>query len=147
MCRPCLHRKFELAATDQLHMPPQCCNHNPIPLKHVETIFDENLKSLWNRRYSEYTTYHRIYCPSKRCMEWIKPSRVVVEGNRECATCEFCDMKVCVACNGKWHITPDCPNSEETRRTLRQAKENPKLRCFWCNVKVDRVPDGNHTKW
>jgi hypothetical protein len=147
MCHSCLKRSFELSIKDPQHMPPKCCTEDSISLKHVEALFDNNFKKLWNRKSAEYRTKNRVYCPSKKCGEWIKPSLIKRDGQRHSARCDRCNTKVCVACNGKWHSSPDCPQDEETQRFLRQAKEEGWQRCYSCKSMVERKQGCNHMTW
>lgn len=146
MCHTCMKRNFELSVKDPQHMPPKCCNES-IPLKHVERIFDPSFKSLWNRKFAEFTTKDRLYCPSKRCGEWIKPSQIKRDGNRSSARCGECKTKVCVNCNGKWHSSFDCPKDEETQKFLKQAKDEGWQRCYSCKAMVEKGQGCNHMTW
>lgn len=147
MCHACLKRNFELSLTDPQLMPPRCCTEDRISLRHVDRLFDLQFKKVWNRKYAEFTTQNRLYCPSKRCGEWIKPSLIRREGNRQSARCGSCSTKVCVACNGKWHSSFDCPRDEETQRFLNQAKEEGWQRCHSCKAMVERKQGCNHMTW
>jgi hypothetical protein len=147
MCHSCLKRNFELSLTDPQLMPPRCCTQDRISIRIVEPLFNTSFKKMWNRKYEEFTTQNRLYCPSKRCGEWIKPSRIRQEGNRKSAQCGHCKTKVCVACNGKWHSSLDCPNDDETQRFLKQAKEEGWQRCHSCKVMVERKQGCNHMTW
>lgn len=146
MCYPCLKRNFELSLTDPQLMPPVCCTE-VIPLRHVDNLFDNAFKKRWNRKHEEFSTQNRIYCPSKKCGEWIKPSLVRQEGDRKMARCGHCRTKVCVTCNGKWHHSVDCPKDEETQQFLRQAKEEGWQRCHSCKYMVERQLGCNHMTW
>ena len=147
MCHSCLKRNFELSLTDPQHMPPRCCTQDRISLRHVDSLFDTSFKKTWNRKYEEFTTQNRLYCPSKKCGEWIKPSRIQQVGNRQIAYCSRCKTKVCVACNGKWHSSLDCPKDKETKRFLKQAKKEGWQRCYSCNVVVEKTEGCNHMTW
>ena len=72
-CNSCLRRIFNLSTLDRQHMPPKCCTKDCIDLKHVEKLFDNRFKRLWNRKCQEYTTKIPIYCPLRDCGSWIKP--------------------------------------------------------------------------
>lgn len=146
MCHPCLEQIFELSIKDPQNMPPKCCNET-ISLKHVDPLFDNNFKKLWNRKSAEYKTKNRLYCPARKCGEWIKPSLIKQDGHRQSARCGYCNTKVCVNCNSKWHTSPDCPRDEETQRFLRQAKEKGWQRCHSCKAVVERQQGCNHMTW
>ncbi|OBT45064.1 hypothetical protein VE00_05129 [Pseudogymnoascus sp. WSF 3629] len=124
MCHSCLRRIFKLSVNDPAHMPPKCCTADCIPLKHVDKLFDIPFKKLWNRKFQEYTTKNRIYCPSRRCGEWIKPGNYHDDGKGgKFGKCGRCKTKVCILCSGKWHGKKECPGDEETNRLLEAAKE------------------------
>ena len=148
MCHACLKRNFELSITDPQLMPPKCCTRDMIPLRYVEPLFDFKFKRRWNRKYEEFSTQNRLYCPSRKCGEWIKPSLIKRDSNnRKSARCEHCRTKVCVTCNGKWHSSFDCPRDEETQQFLRQAKQEGWQRCHACKHMVERQQGCNHMTW
>lgn len=147
MCHACLRRHFELSITDPQLMPPRCCTDDQISLRHVEKLFDTRFKRNWNRKYHEFTTQNRLYCPSRDCGEWIKPSQIRDEGNRQSARCPYCKMKVCVTCNGKWHSSFDCPRDEATQQFLRHAKKEGLQRCYNCKHMVEKEHGCNHMTW
>ncbi|KAE9370971.1 hypothetical protein N431DRAFT_546657 [Stipitochalara longipes BDJ] len=144
MCQSCLKRIFKLSVNDPQHMPPKCCTEDFIPLTHVEKLFDMEFKKTWNRKFVEYSTKNRIYCPAKRCGEWIKPANIYKEDGKKVGKCSRCKMKVCVLCNGKWHGTKDCPKDEETNRLLEAAKEAGWQRCYNCRTMVELKEGCNH---
>ena len=151
MCNSCLRRSFKLSTTDPQHMPPKCCTEDVISLKHVEKLFDNNFKKTWNRKFREFSTRNRIYCPSRRCGEWIKPENIYREddrkGGRKVARCGRCKTKVCCACNGKWHASRECPQDEETNNFLEQAKQEGWQRCHRCKAMVELKEGCNHMTW
>ncbi|QPG94924.1 hypothetical protein C2857_007336 [Epichloe festucae Fl1] len=144
MCRPCLERIFKLSMTDPRHMPPRCCTQDHIPLKHVDRIFDSAFKKAWNRKFAEYSTKNRIYCPSRKCGEWIKPAYIRREDGRKVARCGRCRTKVCCSCSGRWHGPGSCPGDPETANLLAQAKEEGWKRCYKCKVLVELKEGCNH---
>ncbi|PQE17819.1 Zinc finger C6HC-type protein [Rutstroemia sp. NJR-2017a BVV2] len=144
MCQSCLKRIFKLSVKDPQHMPPKCCTTEHIPLKHVEKLFDVNFKKLWNKKYQEYTTKNRIYCPGKRCGEWIKPANIHTENGKKYGLCVRCKTKVCCQCNSKWHGSKDCPKDEETKRLLETAKLAGWQRCYSCRTMVELKEGCNH---
>ncbi|PVH78496.1 hypothetical protein DL98DRAFT_246512 [Cadophora sp. DSE1049] len=144
MCHSCLKRIFRLSVNDPQHMPPKCCTADHIPLKHVEKLFDINFKKNWNRKFQEFSTKNRIYCPARRCGEWIKPGNMHNEDGRKYGKCGRCKTKVCCLCNGKWHGAKDCPKDEETNRLLETAKQAGWQRCYNCRTMVELKEGCNH---
>ncbi|EEH03416.1 IBR finger domain-containing protein [Histoplasma capsulatum G186AR] len=150
MCEDCLKRLFTLSVTDPQHMPPKCCTTDHIPLKHVDNLFDIEFKIKWNKKYKEYTTKNRLYCPSKGCGEWIKPSNIHIDtgggatGGRRFGICVSCHTKVCGLCNGKWHIDGECPKDDEMKRFVETARENGWQRCYSCSAMVELTEGCNH---
>ena len=150
MCHFCLKRIFTLSVTDPQHMPPKCCTADHIPLRHVEKLFDVRFKTKWNKKYQEYTTKNRIYCPSRGCGEWIKPSQIHVDasgganGGRKYGKCGRCKTKVCCTCNGKWHTGRECPKDPATQEFIKIAKEEGWQRCFNCKATVELKEGCNH---
>ena len=72
-------------------MPPKCCNDEHVPLKHVDKLLSYQTKKLWNKKYIEYTTSNRIYCPEVNCGEWIQPKDIEAGVGK----CSRCKTKVC----------------------------------------------------
>ncbi|KAI1345031.1 hypothetical protein F5Y15DRAFT_15167 [Xylariaceae sp. FL0016] len=145
MCTSCLKRTFRLSVKDPQQMPPKCCSADCIPLKHVSRLFDDNFKRNWNKKFAEYSTRNRIYCPAKRCGEWIKPGQIYLHQNgRKVGKCSRCRLKVCCKCNNRWHDSRHCPKDEETRQILKQAKEEGWQRCFNCRNVVELKEGCNH---
>ena len=144
MCHDCLKRVFEMSVKDPAHMPPKCCTDQHIPLKHVDKLFDVNFKMLWNRKYQEYHTKNRIYCPTLKCGEWIKPSHIHSAQGRKFALCPRCKMKVCTLCNNRLHKSSDCPKDPEIAKLVEQAKEKGWQRCFNCSALVEKKEGCNH---
>lgn len=150
MCNSCLRRIFNLSVSDPQHMPPKCCTQDHIPLEHVEKLFDIKFKKKWNKKYQEYTTKNRVYCPGKGCGEWIKPSHIFLDttggpnGGRKYGKCSRCKTKVCCTCNCKWHSSKECPKDEDTQNFAAMAKEKGWQRCFNCQATVELKEGCNH---
>lgn len=149
MCNTCLKRNFKLSITDPQQMPPKCCTSDHIPLHHVDKLFDRSFKKLWNRKFAEYSTRNRVYCPARRCGEWIKPANIFRdrESGRKMARCGSCKTKVCVSCNSKWHFPRRCPRDDDTARFLEQAKQEGWKRCYKCRAMVELKEGCNHMTW
>ncbi|KAK3109600.1 hypothetical protein LTR53_016976 [Teratosphaeriaceae sp. CCFEE 6253] len=145
MCHDCLKRVFDMSVKDPAHMPPRCCTDDHIPLKHVDKLFDLKFKVLWNRKYQEYHTRDRIYCPAPKCGEWIKPSHVHRDSHgRKYAHCPRCKTNVCTLCNNKRHRSRDCPEDPEIAQLVAQAKQEGWQRCFSCSALVELKEGCNH---
>ncbi|ETS83283.1 hypothetical protein PFICI_05159 [Pestalotiopsis fici W106-1] len=145
MCHSCMKRVFKVSIKDPQHMPPKCCTEDPIPIKHVDALFENSFKKTWNKKFAEYSTRNRIYCPSSKCGAWIKPERIhKLRDGRKRATCGSCKTEVCCACNGRWHKGKDCPRDEATNEILKQAKENGWKRCYSCLEMIELKEGCNH---
>ncbi|KAK5710242.1 hypothetical protein LTR17_019077 [Elasticomyces elasticus] len=145
MCHECLKRVFDMSVKDPAHMPPRCCTDEHIPLKYVDKLFDLKFKVLWNRKYQEYNTKNRIYCPAPKCGEWIKPSDIHRDAQgRKYAHCQRCKTKVCTLCNNKMHRSKDCPEDPEIAKLVSQAKEQGWQRCYNCSSMVELKEGCNH---
>ena len=144
MCHECLRRIFTMSVTDPAHMPPRCCTSEHIPLKHVDKLFDQNFKKTWNRKFQEYTTRNRIYCPARGCGEWIKPNHIVVEHGRKVGKCKRCHTRVCCTCNNKMHTSRECPKDPATREFVEIAKQKGWQRCYSCSAMVELKEGCNH---
>jgi hypothetical protein len=149
MCHSCLRRSFKLSLTDPQHMPPKCCNADHIPLRHVTRLFNDSFKKSWNKKYAEFSTRNRVYCPAEGCGEWIKPENIHKDSatGRKYGKCGQCKTKVCVACNGKWHSSGHCPKDEDTKKLLEQAKKEGWQRCHKCKAIVELKEGCNHMTW
>ncbi|KAM0327992.1 hypothetical protein ACHAQA_005391 [Verticillium albo-atrum] len=143
MCSSCLKDHFKLSIRDPQKMPPKCCSE-VIELKHVDPLFSSDFKKMWNSKFAEFSTRKRVYCPGKRCGEWIKPANIHREDGRKCGKCSRCKLKVCCACNGKWHGSRECPRDEETTLFLEQAKDAGWQRCHRCKAMVELKEGCNH---
>ena len=138
MCCSCLKRIFTLSVSDPAHMPPKCCTEDCIPLKHVSKLFDDRFKMRWNRKYQEYTTKNRLYCPVKGCGSWIPPKDIARDRDgRKSGTCRKCKTQVCAACNGKRHKSKECPKDAETQRFAEMVKNNGWQSCYNCSATVE----------
>ncbi|KAK2865099.1 hypothetical protein FQN49_003914 [Arthroderma sp. PD_2] len=150
LCHSCLKRIFTLSITDPQHMPPRCCTSDHIPLKHVEKLFHYKFKLKWNKKYREYTTKNRIYCPSRGCGRWITPANIFTDtssggtGGRKYGICGRCKTKVCCICNGKWHKDKDCPKDEASIKFAEVAEQEGWQRCFSCSAMVELKEGCNH---
>jgi hypothetical protein len=144
MCHECLRRIFTMSVTDPAHMPPRCCTSAHIPLKHVDKLFDQNFKKNWNRKFQEYTTRNKIYCPARGCGEWIKPTHVTVEHGRKVGRCKRCNTRVCCTCNNKMHTSRECPKDPATREFVEIAKQKGWQRCYSCSALVELKEGCNH---
>ncbi|KAL2264318.1 hypothetical protein VTK26DRAFT_7284 [Humicola hyalothermophila] len=144
MCNSCLHRAFKVSLTDPREMPPRCCTADLIPVEHVENLFDASFKREWNQKFLQHATRNRIYCPSRRCGEWIRPEDIRREGGRKYARCSRCRIKVCGSCSGRWHHQPDCPRDDETAQLVEQARRNGRQRCRRCTSVVELQEGHDH---
>ena len=125
-------------------MPPKCCTSEPIPLSEVDKLFPDQWKKKWNRKYEEYTTKNRIYCPAKKCGEWIRPEDIKrIEGKKQ-GICRKCKTKVCELCNAKWHGARDCTKDAEITALLETAREAGWQRCYSCRTLVELKEGCNH---
>ncbi|KAF2211055.1 hypothetical protein CERZMDRAFT_68932 [Cercospora zeae-maydis SCOH1-5] len=144
MCHDCLKRVFEMSVKDPQHMPPRCCTKDHIPLKHVDMLFDLKFKVLWNKKYQEYHTRNRVYCPAPKCGEWIKPSHFHVTKGRKYGLCPKCNTKVCTSCSAKMHKSADCPKDPEIAKLVKQGKEEGWQSCYNCRAMIELKEGCNH---
>lgn len=144
MCHSCLKRIFTMSVKDPAHMPPRCCTDQHIDLKHVDKLFDQKFKVLWNRKYAEFKTKNRIYCPARKCGAWIKPHYIKVENGRKVGRCKQCKTRVCGICSQKMHVSRECPKDPETKAFVEVAKEKGWKRCYSCSAMVELKEGCNH---
>ncbi|KAF3916243.1 hypothetical protein ABW21_db0200816 [Orbilia brochopaga] len=142
-CNDCLVRLFDLSLTDPAHMPPRCCQPTQhIPLRHVDKLLSTKTKILWNKKYQEFTTTNRRYCPATDCGEWIR-NFTTVKGV-EIGTCPRCKLKVCGLCGLKEHGTEECPKDEFLNQVRELGKELGWQRCYSCRAMVELERGCNH---
>ncbi|KAF2000115.1 hypothetical protein P154DRAFT_209379 [Amniculicola lignicola CBS 123094] len=101
MCHSCLKRQFTLSVNDPQHMPPTCCSAEHIPLKHVDRLFDDKFKRLWNKKLVQLAKdkgWQRCYS-----------CKAIVELKEGCnhMTCR-CTAQFCMVCAAPWK-TCNCP--------------------------------------
>ncbi|KIV83036.1 hypothetical protein PV11_05096 [Exophiala sideris] len=144
MCHSCLKRIFTMSVKDPAHMPPRCCTDQHIDLKHVDKLFNQKFKVLWNRKFDEFKTKNRIYCPARRCGAWIKPSYITKENGRKVGRCKQCKTRVCGICSQKMHSSRECPKDPETKAFVEVAKEKGWQRCYSCSAMVELKEGCNH---
>lgn len=144
MCHSCLKRIFSMSVKDPAHMPPRCCTEQHIDLKLVDKLFDDKFKVLWNRKFDEYHTKNRVYCPARKCGAWIKPKYITTEKGRKVGRCKHCKTLVCAICSQKMHTTRDCPKDPETKAFVEVAKQSGWQRCYSCSAMVELKEGCNH---
>ncbi|KAL9100122.1 MAG: hypothetical protein Q9163_004465 [Psora crenata] len=151
MCHGCMQRLFTLSLSDPAHMPPKCCDPTkPIELAKIEHLFDRSFKHKWNRKYAEFTTKNRLYCPTRGCGAWIKPRYIFLDrssgpnGGRKYGVCKTCKRRVCCTCNNKYHASRECPKDPATQEFLKTAKEQGWQRCYNCKATVELAHGCNH---
>jgi ariadne-1 len=149
MCHSCLKRLFVLSVSDPAHMPPRCCTLKRISSKHVKRLFDDGFKDLWNKRYQEYITENKLFCPSQGCGGWFKPGKVRIDltSGMKYARCGRCQTKVCTLCNSKFHTQRECPNDKKTDGLVQTAKDQGWQRCYSCKAVVELKEGCNHMTW
>jgi len=148
-CHSCFERQFLLSLNDAHHMPPLCYSSDHIPLKYVESLFDDKFKRLWNKKYQEHITVKRLYCPTRGCGKWFKPSKIRMDliYGRRYARCSRCSNKVCVECKGRFHTRRECPRDEDTNCLVQLAKEKGWQRCYNCKAVVESKEGCNPMTW
>jgi hypothetical protein len=144
MCHDCLKRIFEMSVKDPAHMPPRCCTNEHIPLKHVDKLFDTRFKVRWNRRYQEYNTKNRIYCPAAKCGTWIRPNQIHTVQGRKYAKCPRCETKVCTLCHTKMHKSSECPKDPEILKLVEEGKKSGWQSCYNCRAMIELKEGCNH---
>lgn len=144
-----MKRVFEMSVTDPQLMPPKCCTDKHIPLQHVAALLDNEFKILWNKKFREFSTKDRMYCPKKGCGEWILPKAIHLDRSvgRRYGTCGSCKTKVCKNCNTKWHGSKECKNDEETKQVIDLATKEGWQRCYSCKAIVQLAEGCNHMRW
>lgn len=151
MCKKCLEREFRMSMIDAQLMPPRCCTKTFISVKHVDTLFDINFKIAWNRKFIEFSTKNRLYCPHSGCGTWIRPHNVRRVDGRRIGRCPKCKSRACGTCKGKWHKSPNCtPSSlvaQSSQEDGRKEEDVTVRRCFRCHLRVWSTDGSNIAMW
>lgn len=148
MCHACIKRVFLLSTQDPQLMPPKCCTEDMIPLDKVQRLFSDKFKRSWNKKFDEYSTQNRLYCPTKGCGEWIDPKYIKSDRltGRRFGVCGKCKTKVCKKCGLRWHGARDCENDDDTKKVIDMGKEQGWQRCYSCRAMVQLSEGCNHMK-
>lgn len=144
MCHSCLRRIFKMSIKDPAHMPPRCCTEDHIALKHVDALFDQEFKKVWNRKFKEYNAKNRVYCPRKGCGEWIQAKHMRIEQGRKIGVCSKCHLAVCAICNQKAHRSRECPKDPTVQQFNEIAKQRGWVKCYNCSATVELKEGCNH---
>ncbi|KAK5099519.1 hypothetical protein LTR70_002420 [Exophiala xenobiotica] len=144
MCHSCLKRIFKMSIKDPAHMPPRCCTEKDISLKHVESLFDDEFKRNWNRKFKEWTCKNRLYCPKKGCGEWIQPKHMHIQSGRKVGTCPKCKFTICAICNQRAHRSRECPLDPSIKQLSEIAEQKGWRRCYNCRAMVELKEGCNH---
>lgn len=145
MCNSCLKRMFRKSVKDNQMVPPRCCSTDHIPLKYVDHLFEADFKDQWNRKFQQQrSAQSRLYCPSRRCGEWIQPGSFYREDGRKVAKCEHCRTKVCVKCGGKSHTGRECPRDDEASMASEVDPDGPCQLCYKCGTMYEVKEDCDH---
>ncbi|KAF3937817.1 hypothetical protein ABW19_dt0206508 [Dactylella cylindrospora] len=126
-------------------MPPRCCQPKQhIPLNHVDKLLPTKTKILWNKKYQEFTTVNRRYCPATDCGEWIRPKDFATVEGVEVGTCPRCKLRVCGLCGLQAHGGGECPKDEFLNQVRELGKELGWQRCYNCRAMVELERGCNH---
>lgn len=104
-------------------MSRKYCTSDLIPLRAVDKLFPDQWKKKWNQKYEEYTTKTMIYCPAKKCGQWIRPEDNRRGEGKKQGICRKCKTKLCGTCTAKWHGARDCSSDAETDALLDTARK------------------------
>ncbi|KAI0486164.1 hypothetical protein F4859DRAFT_511164 [Xylaria cf. heliscus] len=144
-CGSCLKRRFKVSVEDPQNMPPRCCTSDIIPLKHVNDMFNDDFKRIWNEKYAKFSARDRNCCPRVKCKARIYPEDVRHHSNgRTSAKCRKCETEICGVCYKKWHESKHCPTDTGTAQFLKVAEEAGWQRCYNCQAMVELKEGCNH---
>ncbi|MDI1486165.1 MAG: hypothetical protein OHK93_004356 [Ramalina farinacea] len=154
MCHDCIKRVFELSITDPTTMPPKCCEPDfPIePTAAMKKLFTHSFKQKWNLKYEEATAKYKIYCPRKRCGQFIRHKYIytlpAARGDqgpkRRYGQCSKCGTRVCVTCSAKFHTSRECPKDPATLAFQKVAEEKGWQQCYNCKAMIEHNKGCNH---
>ncbi|KAL2281592.1 hypothetical protein FJTKL_11492 [Diaporthe vaccinii] len=147
--RPSPKRYYETEVTTlekvDRHHPPSASIRRSNTVSGSQAAASQHHSRNWNKKFVEYSTRNRIYCPKKGCSEFIRPEDIrQADDGRKFGKCDKCRTKVCVRCNGRWHSGRDCPKDEDTVRFMAQAKDEGWQCCFRCKAMVELKEGCNH---
>lgn len=144
ICHDCVRGMFERSLKNPADMPPKCCDGQCLPQEYLDTLFDEDFKAKWIRKYRESNTKDALYCPAAGCGYWIKPKHIHNERGKKFATCPKCKTKVCARCSSKMHKSSECPKDPGLAKLMKEAEQNGWMQCFKCKAMVERVSGCSH---
>ncbi|KAH7304959.1 hypothetical protein B0I35DRAFT_362535 [Stachybotrys elegans] len=140
ICANCLRTIVQLAATNEVTMPPRCCSQ-PMPSTSLRQLLDRAVQEellqaveLWHTPKSS-----RIYCPNQNCGALVPsmsskanlkhPSKLV---------CHKCQMQICAFCKRYAHTeTWVCPDDPELSNLTASGKLDGWRKCFKCRQLVE----------
>ncbi|KAK3109877.1 hypothetical protein LTR53_016413 [Teratosphaeriaceae sp. CCFEE 6253] len=77
-CRECILSMFIAATTDSTRMPPRCCNFLQL---HTASLLSAEDASAYRKRFEEWITLDKIYCPSPHCSAFISQRLLPASGS------------------------------------------------------------------
>lgn len=139
-CSVCLTEMFKGATTDESRYSPRCCA--PIPLEVVRAFMNWEVVRDFEKKMAEWETQNRTYCSNEECGIFIPNENIFATW----ASCPGCIRVTCTECKKVAHGDKDCPEDENTLKTLSLMERQGYRRCFNCQNGVELMFGCNHIR-
>ncbi|QSZ32356.1 hypothetical protein DSL72_001930 [Monilinia vaccinii-corymbosi] len=145
-CEGCLRVLAIQSCTEELKMPPRCCNQ-AIPGNIIKSVLNKEEQSLFMKSVVQFSTpwESRIFCPNTACGEFIPTLGKIDPKQPFEVVCRSCGDKACSICKRAAHsVGQDCPEDYELDAVLRMAKSAGWRRCYKCRTLVELSQGCSH---
>ncbi|KAJ4147599.1 hypothetical protein LMH87_002111 [Akanthomyces muscarius] len=142
-CSECLRYVVSQACTNEEMMPPRCCS-KPFPSRVLKEALDRDTQQSFLKAVAHFSTptHARIYCPNRKCGEFINPHQVTDHKHPFDVTCQHCLTRACRMCKAGSHaIGADCPEDWELEAVKKMGQSTSWKRCYSCHNLVN-LPKG-----
>ncbi|KAF3294341.1 hypothetical protein TWF132_003336 [Orbilia oligospora] len=128
------------AMKDESLYPLKCCKVE-IPGNVIARILSAAEYEKYQEAAVEYSSSDRMYCPNKKCLQFIPPESINKAGNF--AFCKHCSTVACTKCKEKWH-TGTCRVDHELQAVINTAGQQGWKQCFKCKRMVELKSGCHH---
>ncbi|KAF3216956.1 hypothetical protein TWF191_008860 [Orbilia oligospora] len=132
-CRTCLRTYVFRAMKDESLYPLKCCKVE-IPGNVIARILSAAEYEKYQEAAVEYSSSDRMYCPNKKCLQFIPPESVNKASNF--AFCKHCSTVACTKCKERWHAGA-CRVDHELQAVINTAGQQGWKQCFKCKRMVE----------
>ncbi|KAF7187342.1 putative E3 ubiquitin-protein ligase ARI8 [Pseudocercospora fuligena] len=131
-CDDCLEQLFRHSMADPQLYPPRCCRIL-IPISDVNHLLSSQLSQEFTNKTEELQDRTPQYCHRPECSAYL-PDWCRDDGK---GICPSCLEDTCLKCKGASHEDPICPEDEETKMVLEEAKKAGWKQCKECDRMIE----------